>query len=285
MSTNNQNLNPAKLEDENCEIGLRPSFLGDFIGQTKLKENLEIFLNSAKSRSDCLDHTLFYGPPGLGKTTLAQIIAHEMGVGFKSTSGPVISKSGDLAAILTNLQAGDILFIDEIHRFNKSQQDSLLGAVEKGIVTLIGATTENPSFEVISALLSRCQVFVLRDLEKEDLMKMLLNAMEKDETLRTKKISIKENEALLRLSGGDARKLLNLFELVVNTIGENNIEITGNKKDKIKCIEIYNKFLEMDENEQALTQQKFNKLLNVNGITKKVVFEGYNYFEGIRFKE
>lgn len=104
METQNSLLNPKLIEDEKHENVLRPSFLGDFIGQKKLKENLEIFLNSAKSRNDSLDHTLFYGPPGLGKTTLAQIISHEMGVGFKSTSGPVISKSGDLAAILTNLQ-------------------------------------------------------------------------------------------------------------------------------------------------------------------------------------
>ena len=129
MTNENPNLNPNKLDDETFEPTLRPSFLGDFIGQQKLKENLEIFLNSAKSRNDSLDHTLFYGPPGLGKTTLAQIIAHEMGVGFKSTSGPVISKSGDLAAILTNLQAGDILFIDEINRLNKNVEEILYSAM------------------------------------------------------------------------------------------------------------------------------------------------------------
>ena len=130
MTNENPNLNPNKIEEERHDNFLRPSFLGDFIGQEKLKENLEIFLNSAKSRNDSLDHTLFYGPPGLGKTTLAQIIAHEMGVGFKSTSGPVISKSGDLAAILTNLQAGDILFIDEIHRLNKNVEEILYSAME-----------------------------------------------------------------------------------------------------------------------------------------------------------
>ena len=129
MTTQNLNLNPHKIEEERHDNFLRPSFLGEFIGQQKLKENLEIFLNSAKSRNDSLDHTLFYGPPGLGKTTLAQIIAHEMGVGFKSTSGPVISKSGDLAAILTNLQAGDILFIDEIHRLNKNVEEILYSAM------------------------------------------------------------------------------------------------------------------------------------------------------------
>ncbi len=147
MSYNNQNLNPSKLEDENHEIGLRPNFLGDFIGQEKLKENLEIFLNSAKSRNDSLDHTLFYGPPGLGKTTLAQIIAHEMGVGFKSTSGPVISKSGDLAAILTNLQAGDILFIDEIHRLNKNVEEILYSAMEDFKLDII--IGEGPSARAI----------------------------------------------------------------------------------------------------------------------------------------
>lgn len=129
--TKNEHLNPVKLEEERSnENILRPSYLSDFLGQEKLKENLAIFIKAAKNRGDALDHTLFYGPPGLGKTTLAQIIAHEMGVGFKGSSGPVISKSGDLAALLTNLQEGDIFFIDEIHRLNKNVEEVLYSAME-----------------------------------------------------------------------------------------------------------------------------------------------------------
>lgn len=127
----NENLNPIKQEEERSnENVLRPSFLRDFLGQEKLKENLEIFIRAARNRGDVLDHVLFYGPPGLGKTTLAQIIAHEMGTGFKGTAGPVISKSGDLAALLTNLQEGDIFFIDEIHRLNKNVEEVLYAAME-----------------------------------------------------------------------------------------------------------------------------------------------------------
>ena len=126
----NPDLSPEALQNEKVENILRPTFLKDFLGQNKIKENLQIFLNAAKKRNDTLDHTLFYGPPGLGKTTLSQIIAHEMGVGFKGTSGPVISKSGDLAAILTNLQEGDVFFIDEIHRLNSSVEEVLYSAME-----------------------------------------------------------------------------------------------------------------------------------------------------------
>ena len=126
----NLHLNPKKQEQDKTEISIRPCYLQDFLGQEKLKENLSIFLQSAKNRHDVLDHTLFYGPPGLGKTTLAQIVATEMGVGFKSTSGPVLAKCGDLAAILTNLQFADVLFIDEIHRLNKVVEEVLYSAME-----------------------------------------------------------------------------------------------------------------------------------------------------------
>ncbi|MEI7803674.1 MAG: AAA family ATPase, partial [Bacteroidota bacterium] len=171
---------------------------------------------------------IFWGPPGVGKTTLAQMIAEQTSLPFFSLSA-INSGVKDIREVIEQAkQKGKaILFIDEIHRFSKSQQDSLLGAVEKGIITLIGATTENPSFEVISALLSRCQVFVLNSLSKDQLLQLLNHAMQKDEWLKGKKIILKEDEALLRLSGGDARKLLNLFELVVNSINGNEIEITN----------------------------------------------------------
>ena len=136
-------INPGEARQE---VSLRPQYLDDYIGQKGVKENLKIFIEAARRRGEPLDHVLFYGPPGLGKTTLAGIIANELGVNIKITSGPAIERAGDLAAILTNLEENDVLFIDEIHRFSKSQQDSLLGAVEQGVVTLIGATTENPSF-------------------------------------------------------------------------------------------------------------------------------------------
>ena len=213
-------------EDIKIENHLRPQMLSDYIGQEKVKENLKIFIEAAKSRGESLDHVLFYGPPGLGKTTLAGIVANEMGVHLKVTSGPAIEKPGEIAAILNNLQEGDVLFIDEIHRFSKSQQDSLLGAVEKGIVTLIGATTENPSFEVIRPLLSRCQLYVLKPLEKADLEGLLHRAITQDVELREKNIKLEETGALLRYSGGDARKLLNILELVVESAGSSEIVIT-----------------------------------------------------------
>ena len=176
---------------------------------------------------------IFWGPPGVGKTTLAQMIAEQTSLPFFSLSA-INSGVKDIREVIeqAKLKGKAILFIDEIHRFSKSQQDSLLGAVEKGIITLIGATTENPSFEVISALLSRCQVFVLQSLEKKDLLKLLDYAMKKDEWLSEKNILIKEDEALLRFSGGDARKLLNLFELVVNTADEKEIVLTNDSVTK-----------------------------------------------------
>ena len=203
--------------EESHDRAIRPLSLQDYIGQTEVKQQMEIFIHAARGRGEPLDHTLVFGPPGLGKTTLANIIANELNANIKATSGPVLEKAGDLAAMLTNLEAGDVLFIDEIHRFSKSQQDSLLGAVETGIVTLIGATTENPSFEVIPALLSRCQVYTLEHFSKEDLQNLLQRAVSEDEKLAHKDITIREDKALLRLSGGDARKLLNVFELIVNS--------------------------------------------------------------------
>jgi putative ATPase len=163
--------------------------------------------------------TILWGPPGTGKTTIANIIAHTLSAPFiqlSAISSGVKEVRESIAQ--AQLHRGTILFIDEIHRFNKGQQDALLGAVEKGTITLIGATTENPSFEVNSALLSRCQVYVLKPLEEDDLIKLLHHALEKDEVLKDKNIELKETEVLLRLSGGDARKLLNLFELVIDAL-------------------------------------------------------------------
>jgi len=178
---------------------------------------------------------ILWGPPGVGKTTLAQIIAHKLETPFYTLSA-VTSGVKDVRDVIERAQKGrffteasPILFIDEIHRFSKSQQDSLLGAVEKGIVTLIGATTENPSFEVIRPLLSRCQLYVLKSLEKEDLLKLLDRAIHKDSILSQKKIELKETGAMLRFSGGDARKLLNILELVTDAEESDEIEITDEK--------------------------------------------------------
>ena len=175
---------------------------------------------------------ILWGPPGVGKTTLAQIIAHTMKVPFYTLSA-VTSGVKDVREVIQKAegsrffsQASPILFIDEIHRFSKSQQDSLLGAVEKGTVTLIGATTENPSFEVIRPLLSRCQLYVLKSLENEDLMLLLARAIEKDSVLSKRNIEIRENGAILRYSGGDARKLLNILELVVEASQDGDVVIT-----------------------------------------------------------
>ena len=213
-------------EDVKIEGSLRPQHLDDYIGQEKTKKNLKVYIEAAKQRRDVLDHVLFYGPPGLGKTTLAGIIANEMGTHMKVTSGPAIEKPGEMAAILNNLQEGDVLFIDEIHRFSKSQQDSLLGAVEQGTVTLIGATTENPSFEVIRPLLSRCQLYTLKSLEKDDLLELLQRAITTDTVLKERKIELKETTAMLRFSGGDARKLLNILELVIDSEATDPVLIT-----------------------------------------------------------
>lgn len=216
---------------------MRPTNLDNYIGQKHIVGEGAILRNAIES--NILPSIILWGPPGVGKTTLANIIAHQLKRPFYALSAinagvkdirDVIDKAKGTGMFVQN---NPILFIDEIHRFSKSQQDSLLGAVEKGTVTLIGATTENPSFEVISALLSRCQVYILKHLEKEDLLEMLHLAATTDSILKTKKIIFTETEALLRLSGGDGRKLLNVFELVVNAIGGNEVEITNEKVNSI----------------------------------------------------
>jgi putative ATPase len=211
---------------------LRPTTLDSYIGQKHLVGDGAVLQKAIGS--GILPSIILWGPPGVGKTTLANILATQLKRPFYTLSAinsgvkdirDVIDKAKSQSFFGTN---NPILFIDEIHRFSKSQQDSLLAAVEKGIITLIGATTENPSFEVISALLSRCQVYILRSLDKDDLINILQHAMQDDEILKRKKITIKEYEALLRLSGGDARKLLNIFELVVNALDKGGeIEITN----------------------------------------------------------
>ena len=210
---------------------MRPKTLDDYVGQTHLVGKGAVLRKAIESSA--LPSMIFWGPPGVGKTTLAYIISQTLFRPFFSLSA-INSGVKDVREVIEKAsllkqqgQTLPILFIDEIHRFSKSQQDSLLGAVERGIVTLIGATTENPSFEVIGALLSRCQVYILQPLEEADLMSLLDKAMKEDEVLQQKKIDIKESEALLRLSGGDARKLLNIFELLVNAFESKKITITN----------------------------------------------------------
>lgn len=213
---------------------MRPKTLDDYIGQKHLVGEgavLRRMIDSGKISSFIL-----WGPPGVGKTTLAQIIANRLETPFYTLSA-VTSGVKDVRDVIEKArsnrffsQQSPILFIDEIHRFSKSQQDSLLWAVETGTVTLIGATTENPSFEVIRPLLSRCQLYVLKSLEKEDLLELLHHAVEKDVILREKHIELQETDAMLRYSGGDARKLLNILELVVEAEGDTaDIVITDEK--------------------------------------------------------
>lgn len=198
---------------------LRPRTLDDYIGQQHLVGQGAVLRKMIDAGR--ISSFILWGPPGVGKTTLAQIIAHRLETPFYTLSA-VTSGVKDVRDVIERAQKGrffneasPILFIDEIHRFSKSQQDSLLGAVEKGVVTLIGATTENPSFEVIRPLLSRCQLYVLKSLEKDDLLQLLDRAITKDVYLKEMDITLQETDALLRFSGGDARKLLNILELVI----------------------------------------------------------------------
>lgn len=198
---------------------LRPDTLQDLVGQEHLTGKGSI-LRTALDQGK-VPSMILWGPPGTGKTTIANIIAHTLNVPFYTLSA-ISAGVKEVRDVIATAQKQDraILFIDEIHRFNKGQQDALLGAVEKGIITLIGATTENPSFEVNSALLSRCQVYVLKPLNEKELMQLLQQAIKKDEILSRKKIELKETAALINISGGDARKLLNLLELVTDAIGD-----------------------------------------------------------------
>ncbi|OQX77506.1 MAG: AAA family ATPase [Bacteroidetes bacterium 4484_249] len=228
---------------------LRPGTLDDYIGQEHIVGKGAILRQAIEAGN--IPSMIFWGPPGVGKTTLAFIISKKLNRPFYTLSA-ISSGVKDVRSVIsdaTKTTGGAILFIDEIHRFNKSQQDSLLGAVEKGIITLIGATTENPSFEVISPLLSRCQVYILKDLNKEQLLEMLERGKNRIEIDNNIKIEIKEDEALLRVSGGDARKLLNALELVVNPEIRKNelITITNEKVQHViqKNLAIYDKSGEM----------------------------------------
>ncbi len=212
---------------------MRPKTLDEYIGQRHLVGKGAVLRKMIDAGR--ISSFILWGPPGVGKTTLAQIIAHRLETPFYTLSA-VTSGVKDVREVIEKARAGrffsqqsPILFIDEIHRFSKSQQDSLLGAVEKGTVTLIGATTENPSFEVIRPLLSRCQLYVLKPLEKEDLLQLLHRVIEGDAIMKERQIELKETDAMLRYSGGDARKLLNILELVVEADGDIPVVITDEK--------------------------------------------------------
>ena len=220
---------------------LRPATLNELAGQQHLTGKGSILRTAIENGK--VPSMILWGPPGVGKTTIANIIAQTLQVPFYTLSA-ISSGVKEVREVIEHAktQQNVILFIDEIHRFNKGQQDALLGAVEKGIITLIGATTENPSFEVNSALLSRCQIYVLKPLDKDELVALLQHAIETDIILSTQKISLKETAALIKISGGDARKLLNLLELVTEALGD-DIVITDDKVMAIaqQRIAIYDK--------------------------------------------
>jgi putative ATPase len=221
---------------------MRPRVLDDLVGQEHLTGKGSILRNAIEQGK--IPSMILWGPPGVGKTTIANIIANTLSVPYFQLSA-ISSGVKDVREIIEQAKQTSqaILFIDEIHRFNKGQQDALLGAVEKGTITLIGATTENPSFEVNSALLSRSQVYVLRALDEKDLTKLLHQALEKDELLKQQKIELKETSALINISGGDARKLLNLFELVITSSSKKEIVITDDYVMNVaqKKIALYDK--------------------------------------------
>jgi putative ATPase len=210
---------------------MRPKSLDEYIGQAHLLAEGAALRRALDA--GVIPSMIFWGPPGVGKTTLAQLIAKHLDRPIHTLSA-ISSGVKDVREVISRVEnggmfqaKGTILFIDEIHRFSKAQQDSLLGAVEKGVITLIGATTENPSFEVISALLSRCQTYVLKEHTKEDLLHLLDRAISQDSVLSTKNITLSETNSLLAISGGDARKLLNVFEIIIGTFqGQTDIEIT-----------------------------------------------------------
>lgn len=219
---------------------MRPHTLDEYVGQSHLVGKGAVLRNMIDSGR--ISSFILWGPPGVGKTTLAQIIANKLETPFYTLS-TIASGVKDVRNVIEKAKNGrffnspsPILFIDEIHRFSKSQQDSLLGAVEKGIVTLIGATTENPSFEVIRPLLSRCQVYVLKSLDKDELLKLLTHAITNDVYLKERNIQLKETEALLRYSGGDARKLLNILELTIEA-SEKSDKVVITNESVVACLQ------------------------------------------------
>lgn len=207
---------------------MRPSTLEDLIGQEHLVGEKGVLRRAISSGQ--VPSMILWGPPGTGKTTIANIIANQVKRPFHTLSA-ISAGVKEVREVINNVRSGNkaILFIDEIHRFNKAQQDALLGAVEKGTITLIGATTENPSFEVNSALISRSQVYTLKGLEKEDLEAIVKKALKQDADMKKLKVTLKETEALFNLSGGDARKVLNLLELVVKSEGKDKVTVTNEK--------------------------------------------------------